>query len=364
MSKKTIPAVSIIIPMYNTEKYVGECLDSIFAQTFDDYEVIVVDDCSTDNSCAIVESYLPKFNRGGVERFKLIRRKINSGNPGMPINKGLAMSRGEYMFFMDSDDFITKTALEELYCIAKKFDADVVHCERYFQFRDGEKNFTLEGYQTGELVKEPTLITENLVERAKDLYAWRFIVNLWTKLIRRDFILENNLSMISGLYQDVVFTYCLVYSAKIYVRVPNVVNFYRVLENSHSHKKHGVPGTLQKWINALIKGFRYLDNFLSEREFFKKRSDVKQLALEVWVRECCRHLQEIYAQVPTFQFDELLRKEFEGNALMAFLFSRMNVFNVNMNRQGATIQQMNAYIQRQNQVIQQLQAQIKQLKGQ
>ena len=63
---KTIPAVSIIIPMYNTEKYIGECLDSIFAQTFDDYEIIVVDDCSTDNSCAVVENYIQTHREGGV----------------------------------------------------------------------------------------------------------------------------------------------------------------------------------------------------------------------------------------------------------------------------------------------------------
>ena len=62
-----IPAVSIIIPMYNSEKYIGECLDSILAQTFTDYEVIVVDDCSTDNSRAVVQSYLPKFDEGGGE---------------------------------------------------------------------------------------------------------------------------------------------------------------------------------------------------------------------------------------------------------------------------------------------------------
>ena len=65
--KKTVPAVSIIIPMYNSEKYIGECLDSILAQTFTAYEVIVVDDCSTDNSRAVVESYLPKFDEGGGE---------------------------------------------------------------------------------------------------------------------------------------------------------------------------------------------------------------------------------------------------------------------------------------------------------
>ncbi len=63
--KNSIPAVSIIIPMYNAEKYIGDCLDSILAQTFTDFEVIIVDDVSTDNSRDIVKTYLPKFNRGG-----------------------------------------------------------------------------------------------------------------------------------------------------------------------------------------------------------------------------------------------------------------------------------------------------------
>lgn len=62
---RNIPAVSIIIPMYNSEKYIADCLDSILAQTFDDYEVIVVDDASTDSSRDIVKSYLPKFQKGG-----------------------------------------------------------------------------------------------------------------------------------------------------------------------------------------------------------------------------------------------------------------------------------------------------------
>ena len=64
--KIDVPAISIVIPMYNAEKYIAECLDSILAQTFDDYEVIVVDDCSTDNSRDIVESYVPKFTKGGL----------------------------------------------------------------------------------------------------------------------------------------------------------------------------------------------------------------------------------------------------------------------------------------------------------
>ena len=341
MPKKTIPAVSIVIPMYNAEKYIGACLDSIFAQTFTDFEVIVVDDCSTDNSVKVVENYFSTFR----DKLKLIRRKINSGGEGTPRNMGVGISRGEYISFIDSDDMISPTALEELYPIAKKFDADVVHCERFFQFNDGENKFTVEGYQTGELVKEPTFLTDNLAERVQDLYNRRFLWNAWSKLIRREYIMNDNLTMINGMAHDAHFLCCLVCSAKNYVRVPNIISFYRLVENSLTHEKQDVSKVIRKWVNALTKGFQSLDKFLSEREFFQKRPDVKYLALEVWVRECCGYLQEIYAQNPSFQFDELLRKEFEGNALMAFIFSRMNIFNVNLIKQ--------------NQIIQQLQAQLK-----
>ena len=82
--------ISVVIPMYNAEKYIGDCLDSLLAQTFGDFEVIVVDDCSTDSSCAVVQSYAGKF--GG--RLKLARTEKNSGGGGyVPRNIGLNLSR-------------------------------------------------------------------------------------------------------------------------------------------------------------------------------------------------------------------------------------------------------------------------------
>jgi hypothetical protein len=104
-----ISAISVIIPMYNSEKYIGECLDSLLAQTFQDFEVIVVDDCSTDDSVVIVESYAQKFSG----RLKLAKTEINSGGGGyVPRNIGLSLSSGEYFYFLDADDFIVEMALE------------------------------------------------------------------------------------------------------------------------------------------------------------------------------------------------------------------------------------------------------------
>ena len=357
--QKTIPAISIVIPMYNVEKYIGECLDSILAQTFQDYEVIVVDDCSTDNSCAVVESYIPKFG----EKLRLIHSEKNSGAPGIPNNIGFSLSQGEYISFIESDDMITKTALEELYPIAKKFDADVVHCERYFQFTDNPQASILRGYQTGELVKEPTLITEDFAERVKDLYNRRFLWNVWTKLIRRKYIIQNNLQMADANHHDAIYTCCLVCSAPRYVRVPNVINFYRILADSMSHRKQDIAKAIGSKMKSLTRGFDYINKFLSTQEFFQKRPDVKHLALEVWAMECLQYLQSIYRQIPVWQINPIIRRELENlsakNDLMAFIFSRMNVFNVQLSRQNQIIQQLNAHIEKQNQVIRQLQAQLK-----
>ena len=345
---KNIPAVSVIIPMYNAEKYIGECLESILAQTFQDFEVIVVDDCSTDNSRAVVESYIGKGE--GMEKIQLVRRKTNSGTPAIPTNLGIKISRGEYLFILDNDDLITKTALEELYPLAKKFNADVVHCERFYQFKDGNKETgQIIGIPAGQWVTEPTLITNDFAERVIGLYNVQYVWNLWSKLIRRDFILANDLKMTSGISADAMFTCLLVCSAERYVRVPNIVNLYRAVENSLSSKKRTVTEKIYTWINSLVNGFQLFDKFLSEREFFKQRPDIKYLALEVWVRECCNYLRDIYAQIPAWQIDEIIRHELEGvkdtTAFTAFLFSRMNIFNIQLNQQGAMLQQMNAQIQ-------------------
>ena len=89
--------------------------------------MIVVDDCSTDKSREIVESYIEKFEG----RLNLMELQTNSG-AGAARNFGLEMSRGKYVFFMDSDDALTKTAIEEMFNIAEDFQADVVYCEKIF----------------------------------------------------------------------------------------------------------------------------------------------------------------------------------------------------------------------------------------
>lgn len=160
----------MVIPLYNAEKFIGACLTSLLAQTFQNFEVIVVDDCSTDNSVAIVESYREKF--GG--RLTLSHMKKNSGSPAEPTNKGIAYAKGKYVVYVDN----VNNALEKLYTTAEKFQADFVHMDRHFGFTVGteepfpkNENLFIIG---GNVSTEPVIETNDIAERIKKFSADKF----------------------------------------------------------------------------------------------------------------------------------------------------------------------------------------------
>ena len=334
-----VPAVSVIIPMYNAEKYIGDCLDSILAQTFQDFEVIVVDDCSTDNSVAIVKSYLEKF--GG--RLWINRTIKNSGGGALPRNKGVNLSRGEYLLIIDNDDAITPTALEELYTVAKKFDADVVACERYYKvpeqfWNDAEfrKNLQPISRPAIEFVDEPSLLTDDILERLNLCNVKYFLWPTWAKLIRRDFIFENELCFADTITDDMIFTICSLCTAEKFVLVPSVVNYYRMRAGSISHDEKLNEKFFRKYVRAFATGFRYFDKFLNEREMFRGNSQVKYTILEIlWNELLWAHLSHVYEQVEPYKLDKALMEELSADdnlALAAFTFNKAADYWLQLNK--------------------------------
>ncbi len=127
------PKISIIIPVYNVEKYLAECLDSCINQTLEDIEIICVDDCSTDNSYKILEEYSKKD-----PQIKIFRQKENK-KQGAARNKGLEIATGEYIWFVDSDDYIDVHACQILYDAIKEFDVDMLCFSALQCFEKNEK---------------------------------------------------------------------------------------------------------------------------------------------------------------------------------------------------------------------------------
>ena len=116
--KKLLPKVSVIVPVYNVEKYLSDCLDSLIKQTLKDIEIICVDDGSTDNSHKILLEYARKDDR------ILVLQQENS-KQGTARNKGLEIAKGEYIGFVDSDDWVDEDFYEKLYIAAIEKDSDI-----------------------------------------------------------------------------------------------------------------------------------------------------------------------------------------------------------------------------------------------
>lgn len=124
------PKVSVIIPIYNTEKYLSRCMKSVLKQTLKDIEIILVDDESPDHAPEMCDKYAKADSR-----IKVIHKK--NGGLGYARNSGMELATGEYVAFLDSDDYVDIKMYEALYCVAKEKQCDVVLSGYYFVDRDG-----------------------------------------------------------------------------------------------------------------------------------------------------------------------------------------------------------------------------------
>jgi len=181
------PKISIVIPVYNVEKYLRECLDSVCAQTFTDWECICVDDGSTDSSPAILDEYAAKD-----KRFKIIKREHS--NAGACRNAGLDISKGEYLSFLDSDDIFAPKMLEILYTCITENDADIASCG-YANWSDGESLPKLDGSCAKTQIQTYDSPAANV-----DIFTlWGGMA--WDKLFRKSLIDKSNLR-----YQEIRWT--------------------------------------------------------------------------------------------------------------------------------------------------------------
>ena len=177
MRKK--PKFSIIVPVYNTEKYLKRCLDSISKQSFIDYEVIIVNDGSTDNSSSIISKYPYKA--------------INQENQGLSMarNNGVKVSSGDYLIFLDSDDYIEKDLLKEIdMSLSNNPDLVRFQIKEVFDNKD-EINYKEEPFENKDGEEAFRLITK-----------YHFVENAWAYAVKRDYFIKEKFSFIKGTYHE------------------------------------------------------------------------------------------------------------------------------------------------------------------
>ena len=175
--------VSVIVPVYNTEKYLPQCLDSVINQSLQDIEIICVNDGSTDHSLEILQQYELSDKR------VIVYSQPNS-YAGIARNTGMKHANGEYLFFLDSDDYIAPDALEKMYCQAETDLADICVCGGKNFFEDTGKEMLFDGLLNMKLV--PSMIPFSLETWPQ--YILNFTnVGVWNKLYRREFIIQKDL---------------------------------------------------------------------------------------------------------------------------------------------------------------------------
>ena len=267
--------ISVIIPLYNAEKYLGVCLESLLIQTLNDFEVIVVDDCSTDASLAVAESYLERF--GG--RLKIVTLPQNTGNASAPRNVGLKFSRGEYVYFMDNDDLLLVNALETLCALAENFRADVVYMERGFVCGEEifPETFTPAAWDKNPAaIDKPALEPDDLSRRVEKFLRTGYGWAPWTKLLRRDFLIANRIEFPRvQIAEDVLWTFKVICAAGKFLRVPNRLYVYRSVKNSWSRIKRAPADEIKFRLDPLITGLDFLDACMDENNFFARKPNCR-----------------------------------------------------------------------------------------
>ena len=192
----TQPRVSLLVPIYNVEKYLRECLDSARNQTLQDIEVICINDGSKDSSRTIIQEYLD-----ADERFRVIDKE-NSGY-GASMNMGLEAARGEYVGILESDDFFEPNALEKLVAAAEKFDAQVAKANFWLYWSIPEPK--------SELFEVITPDMANRLVNTQEEYEIYYRKNsIWSAIYRRDFLNGNNIRFLEtpgASYQDTAFDF-------------------------------------------------------------------------------------------------------------------------------------------------------------
>ena len=211
--------ISIIIPIYNVGEYLHRCLSSVACQTFKDYEVIMVNDGSTDKSCEIAESFTKHF---------VNLRLVHNTQKGVSYarNLGVSLARGEYIAFVDSDDYIDPNYLLRLYSAAKEYDADVAHC-----------NYVLYNIDSGFLhsvrVRKPRkgiMTNIGMVRRTISDFFMRSY--LWNKLWKRSLFTDNNIIFPDMKFEDIATVSKLLYFANKGIIIDQYLYYYTIRDGS------------------------------------------------------------------------------------------------------------------------------------
>lgn len=262
--------ISVIVPIYNVEQYLDDCLESIRKQTFTDFEVLLIDDETPDNSVSIAEKYTKLDSR-----FRLYHKK--NGGLSDARNYGLERANGEYVAFIDSDDRIREKYLESLYNVITKYNADVAVCAFSFYYLNSGKikKSNKKPIDNNRLYNNEKALKELMRDR-----QFRFYV--WNKLWKMSLFKDNNITMPIMIYEDMVV------STMLFCHAEKVVSTdYRGYIYTRAFSKYKEISMTKKRINDYIKTIPCMRKYLEDTNLYKTAK-----------KPFFRHIAHVFFSIP------------------------------------------------------------------
>lgn len=233
--------VSVIVPVYNTEIYLKQCIDSLINQSFKDYEIIIINDCSKGNVDEIISGY-------NDQKIRYIKNKVNKGI-GYSRNLGIKKAKGDYVCFIDSDDYVEYDFIEKMYNKCSNDNLDMCICDFSYIYENGNiKNEQICSFENTNLSSNQELLTK---------------INLGpcNKLFNKDMIIKNKIKFSENLkYEDLPFVAIALQTSNKIGKVNEALNIFRVHENSETTTRD----------ERVFDIFKQLDII---REFYKDKNN-------------------------------------------------------------------------------------------
>ena len=217
--------VSIIIPVYNVEEYIEECLESILAQTYKDIELLVVDDGSTDNSLGLIRGYENKFKK--IRIFTQQNKGVSEAR-----NLTLNYASGEFVLYIDPDDFLEPVMIEKMVNKAQKYNSDITICGYYLYYSKDNANNKIFTYGINE---SKSLSSLEVIDM---MLNYKLQGQLWNKLFKKELLINNNFKFEPGRYiQDIFPVFKAVLKSNNIIFVDEPLYYYRQRMSSTVNKK-------------------------------------------------------------------------------------------------------------------------------
>lgn len=231
-------SVSVVVPTYNNENYIRTCINNLLAQTLKNIEIIVIDDCSTDNTWKIL-----KMQYLGIKKIIRVRNETNIGTSASR-NKGTELANGKYITYVDHDDIVEPTYLEVMYNNAERYDADISACGAKVKFLNDEPRCYVS--------RKKYIKNDNDNAILEALTKFEIDTITWGKIIRRDLVQKYDLKFPKTVMEDIYFWFLASCYANSYISTDEMLYTWKVNDSSQSID-----------INFSNK---YVDNFCSVKD--------------------------------------------------------------------------------------------------